>query len=389
MRIGGIIAEFDPFHNGHAFLIDSVKKRGFDAVVCVMSGEFVQRGAYAIASKRARAQAAICGGADLILSLPFPWSCAGAEYFASASVSILCRLGVVDALCFGSECGDLQKLQRCTDILDGISRESVRQIQKEQPQLSFIQAREILLTERLGEQDAALLRLPNNLLGVEYLRALKNENAPIEPLTILRQGTSHKETTPSASVASSSYIRERLALGDPASVRDLMPKAACSALETEYRFVDEDRYFTLLCGAVLSRQPEELSQIAEIGGGMEYALYRELLCHNDYPSLFDALRARHLTDAKIRRSLLFASLGVPQRALRESPLFTEVLAANDTGKAILAQLRNSEPDIALLSKSGAIRKCSSNAQAQFKRQRRSEIVFSKLLKPTLSGSSKS
>ena len=165
MKINGIVAEFNPFHNGHKFLIDSVREDKNDGVVCVMSGNFVQRGEPAIISKFARTKAAIECGADLVLELPLPYSIASAMYFANGAIETLNGLGVVDRICFGSECGDTEKLIRASEILNNpLMPEMLKNELKSG--ISYPAARQTVAEKLAESDDLSVLTTPNDTLAV-------------------------------------------------------------------------------------------------------------------------------------------------------------------------------------------------------------------------------
>ena len=217
MRVFGIICEYNPFHRGHKWQIDELRRLAGEeecAVVCAMSGDFVQRGDFAIERAHARAEAAVYGGADLVLELPLPWAISSAEGFARGGVSILVATGVVDTLVFGSECGNAAKLQRAAkallraDFPDALREELAKG-------LSFAAARESAARALIGE-DAAVLREPNDILGVEYCKALLQSGSTIAPLAILRKVVGHNGGA-AKGFASASHIRELLTNGEDAS----------------------------------------------------------------------------------------------------------------------------------------------------------------------------
>lgn len=378
MRICGVISEFNPFHNGHKFLLDSIRSDGYDAIICVMSGNFVQRGEFAVMDKKIRASIAVKNGADLVLSLPFPWSCATAEIFASAGVSILNRLGCVDVLCFGSECGDISKLAYCSEILLKTSVNDIKEYQKRDPSMSYAIARQEYIRNNFGSDASEILSNPNDILATEYIKSIKRLESNIKPFTVKRQQSSHDGKTSSDTVTSSSKIRELCVKKQWDEILPFIPDFDVDSLCTNYRSVNMELLFSLLLGAVLTHTPQELSGISEIFGGFEYALYREALTSTSYEQLFNALKSKHLTDAKIRRSLLFASLWVEKSALSVFPAFTEVLSSNDMGQTILSNIRNTA-QIEIISKIGNIKNASETAKEQFKLQRKSEMIFEKLL----------
>ena len=236
MTVTGIIAEYNPLHKGHEYQLKEARRlTGADYIIVVMSGCFTQRGTPAVLDKYDRAHMALSCGADLVLELPTRFACASAEYFASGAVSVLNRLGCVDYLCFGSECGDTQALRSAAALLSRAEKSpeyqhSLREAQK--GGLSFPTARSRALessrgtlSESFSEADASLFSLPNNILGIEYCRALDVLKSPIRPITIRRRGNYHdtelKEahggatsikasSTPDAPFSSASAIRTAL-----------------------------------------------------------------------------------------------------------------------------------------------------------------------------------
>ena len=187
----GIVAEYNPFHNGHARLIEQTRAQlgAVCPVVCVMSGDFVQRGSPAVYSKFARAEAAVRCGADLVLELLLPWSLSSAEGFARGAVGLLGSLGVVTHLSFGSECGELDPLQRVAEaLLDPLLGEDLRA--ELRSGIPFAAARQQAIARRVGAL-AELLQAPNNILAVEYLKAIYDQRLELHPLTVLRTGAQH------------------------------------------------------------------------------------------------------------------------------------------------------------------------------------------------------
>ena len=190
MSVAGIIAEFNPLHNGHAHLLSEAKKIASDGVVVVQSGNFTQRGTPAVLEKHRRAETALLCGADLVLELPLAFSVAGAQTFAYGGVSALDALGAVDTLLFGSECGKIEHLQTAADALFNLAVESAIH-ERMQAGAPFAAAREQAVRAVYGEEIASLLQTPNNILGIEYLRALRTLSSKITPQTVLRIGTPH------------------------------------------------------------------------------------------------------------------------------------------------------------------------------------------------------
>ena len=212
MRTAGIISEYNPFHRGHAWQICELRRRlgAETAVVCAMSGSFVQRGDFAVMRTHARAEAAVRGGADLVLELPLPWAIASAEGFAAGGVGVLAATGAVDTLVFGSECGDTETLKAVTAALESESFAAYLR-QGLQEGVSFAAAREAAARKLLGEK-AAVLAQPNDILGVEYCKAIARQAAALMPLALPRRGVGH-DGGAAEGFASASHIRELLING--------------------------------------------------------------------------------------------------------------------------------------------------------------------------------
>ncbi len=270
MKTIGIIAEFNPLHNGHKYLIDTCKKALLaDKCIVVMSSDFVQRGAPSIVDKFTRAKMALLSGADLVIELPVYYSLGSAEYFAGAAVSILDSLGVVDYLCFGSEFPSLDKLEQVADILhkepEGYKR-SLLDAQKRG--LSFASARSATLEKELSDNLSdfseynEILSSPNSILALEYLKRLKQINSKIRPYTIERIGQPYHSSEHS-SIPSASGVRARILSGysnslsenTKAILGDAMPREALSELEAyDGRFLQANDFSSLVHYKLLSEK---------------------------------------------------------------------------------------------------------------------------------------
>lgn len=216
MKVAGIIAEYNPFHRGHQYHIEETRKRtGADYVIVVMSGDYVQRGEPAIADKYIRTQMALSGGADLIIEMPALYATASAEYFATAGVGILDKLGCVDYLSFGSEWADIQDFSAYAELFLEEPRE-YKSILQEQLKLgkSFPEARAFaagkLLFNSKPEKATEFLKEPNHILGLEYVKALKRRSSSIEPIVIKRKGNHYHESEMTEGYSSATAIRREM-----------------------------------------------------------------------------------------------------------------------------------------------------------------------------------
>lgn len=318
MKTVGIIAEYNPFHNGHAWQLAKAKElTGADYAVVVMSGNFVQRGLPAIMEKSLRTEAALLCGADVVIELPVHYAAASAEYFASGAVSLLDRLGVVDSLCFGSECGDIGSLSELANTLltEG---ESFKALLKERLKegASYPQARNDALRVLSQQPESVLSALehPNNILGVEYLKALKKRNSRIQPCTVARTGSGYHEEDLDGPYSSALAIRKSIAAGnDIRSMEDQLPPDAFRLMthhmQKTFPILPED--FSALLSYKLI-QEQDFSRYFDIDSGLSDRLHHFLPAYTDYSSFCEKLKTKNLTYTKISRALLHILLNIYQ-----------------------------------------------------------------------------
>ena len=321
MKYVGIIAEYNPFHNGHARLFDAVKDA--EAVVCVMSGPFVQRGEAAVLPPHVRAEMALAAGADVVLELPFPFAAASARYFATAGVRALSGIGV-DTLVFGSETGDLERLT-------ALAKRAPSHAQRQSPATGDAAA----YFDTLGEEISS-----NDILAVEYLRALQAEAPFLTPFALKREGTAYRAIENEGAYPSATAIRAALARGEDVSA--FLPSEAVEIFNdavAKYGIADTARLgdamlaFLRGSGAALAAQ----AGLAECGGGLLERLVRAAGEANDYSSLCRAAATKRYTDGRIRRALLCMLAGVMPADLTAHPAYLRLLGANQRGRSFLAE----------------------------------------------------
>ena len=336
MKNIGIVCEFNPLHNGHERILDYARELGAERVVCVMSGNATQRGELAVLDKYTRAKAAIAAGADLVLELPFPWSSASAEYFARAAVAVLS--GSCDTLLFGSECGDIELICRAAMLASTDDfREEYRRRTKSGEGAAGV------YFDMLRESGAPLGS--NDLLGVEYVRAIGELGADMTPVTLKREGADYNdESIDGASYPSATAIRKMWQeLGFEDSAKH-MPRAAYEIYEKAY-FEGEMCDIYQLSRAILMyfrlRSPEDLQSYAECEGGIANRLCS--LAHecSSLEELYEKLSTKRYTDAKLRRALLFCLSEVERELLCSLPEYTTLLAADAKGRELLSAQRKS------------------------------------------------
>lgn len=352
----GVICEFNPFHNGHVRLLRAVRGALGDGVciVCVMSGRFVQRGEPAAADPYLRARAALCGGADLVLELPFPWSAASAEHFADAGVSVLSGLGV-ETLAFGTESGDLTLLRAAAEVLaqpDFPARSAARVRQGDGAAVALSG----LLREALSDITPALpddFPSSNDRLAMQYLRAMHAAGDAMTPLAVRREGQAFRDETlhdPSAPSASAIRLLMREASADPdclcAMLTGTMPDGALQvwldAIRAGQAPTDGSALLPFLHAFFRLADPDELTGFSGLSGGLSHRLVRAALDAPTPAVFLSSLHSRLYTDARLRRAMLNAVLGVTDTDLRAVPVYTTLLAANRRGCAFLKDLRSAQ-----------------------------------------------
>ncbi|MDX2495930.1 MAG: nucleotidyltransferase [Desulfuromusa sp.] len=346
MRAVGLITEYNPFHNGHLHhLQESLRVTEADVSVAVMSGHFLQRGEPALVDKWARAEMALAAGVDLVVELPLPWACSSAPDFARGAVQALTALGV-DSLCFGSESGEIEPLQCCADLLqtyDSTVAEKTAELLRQG--VNYPQARSQVLAELLPDEvDAATLGEPNNILGIEYLKALSQLKSPILPATIQRIGAGYHDTdTQHDGIASATGIRKKLAEGG--SVENLLSAGVLQILQQVTiagGIFSADYYFRLL-SAQIFRNCDGLNNCWLVENGIENRLLSVAGKSFSLEELLVGLKSRQLTRTRIQRMLVSVLLEMDKSVVRQQfsvgPLYLHLLAVSEQGQKFLAARR--------------------------------------------------
>ncbi len=337
MKIGGVVAEYNPFHNGHAYQLLELRRTGATHITVVMSGNFVQRGEPALLDKWTRTEAALLSGADLILELPLPYGAATAERFAFGAVSLLEGLGCVDLLGFGCESGDLPALQRAARAVeDPEVYEAVRE--RMAGGISFAAAREEAVRERWGETGASL-RQPNDILAVEYLRQLGRLGSSIQPVAVARKGAGHDSEMGEGGFASASFLRERWGDG-PGEVLTYLPRQTHRVYEqarAEGRILDRERWQWMELSGLRALSKERFAQVPDLSEGLENRLYTASRQAGSLSELYSLCKAKRYSHARLRRLALAAFLGVERDLYRLPPPYLRVLGFNGRGREILAK----------------------------------------------------
>ena len=343
MKVIGVTAEYNPFHTGHGYQIAESRRilGGETAVIAVMSGHWVQQADCAIADKWTRARLALMGGADLVLELPTPWATASAERFCRGAVTLLNSTGVVDCISFGSECGDVERLQKAARCLDSDSfRESL--LLHLNKGLSFPAARQRAVEELEGPETAALLSGANNNLGVEYMRALNSLHSEIKPLTVTRQGAGHNTFTENLPFASATQIRHCLRSGDfDSALPYLIPGGAEILRETPLSHLNYIQRPML--AKLRTMTADDWAALPDSGQaeGLPRRLEKAAMESRSVEEFLDKVKTKRYTHARLRRLLLWAFLGLTTAEFPKEPPYLRVLGFNEKGQILLKQMKKS------------------------------------------------
>ncbi len=337
MNITGIVAEYNPYHNGHQYLTAKCREAGATHVVAVMSGNFVQRGSVAIMDKRARAKAALSDGVDLVLELPVPWAVSTAELFARGGLSVLAGLGCVDSLAFGCETADGELLQKAAEAVCDIK---VHDLIKDELEggITYAAARENAVRKLYGDEIADVISKPNNILAVEYLKAMKSVGTSFNVMPIKRNGAEHDSLKENGEFSSASALRIMLERGDERAF-EFMPESSVSEFKrlekvgrAPVAIDDSER-------AILSRlrmlSAEDIKEAPDVSEGLENRIYNAIQSATSLEELYSIVKTKRYTHSRIRRIITALYLGIaPQDALHKVP-YIRVLGFNEQGREIL------------------------------------------------------
>ncbi len=357
MKTIAVIAEFNPFHNGHAWFLAEARRRAqADALVVIMSGDYVQRGEPAVFDKFTRAETALLCGADLVLELPVSCAAAGAGYFAQGAVRLLDALGCADELWFGSECGDIQPFEETAALLADESPTYAAALQDSlSGGLSFPAARAAALSLTTGRDPGDLLSAPNNILGLEYCVALARAKSSIRPRTIGRRGSGYHDTFLTEGLSSATairklllYLRENGSQTGPAGIKDLlrgqMPDACLPAviraLESSLPVCADD-FSEMLHYQLLRETAESLTGYLDLSEDLAARIIRLLPKYRSFTQFAALLKSRNATRTQINRALLHALLGIRQAdpALAMSLPFARLLGFRSEAAALLTGIK--------------------------------------------------
>ena len=358
----GIIAEYNPFHNGHIYQLNSSKSiTNSDYSIAIISGNFTQRGDVAIVDKWTRAQMALENGIDLVIELPTVYAISSAENFASGAVKILDSLGIVNFLSFGSECNDISILSQVTDVLVDEPPEYKTLLSHELDKgVSFPKARERALMMYLNDvrRFASVLSSPNNILGIEYLKALKKQKSLMQPITIQRKDSKYNDDTipTDSQFASATALRKLCATHHSDILQRFMPEASYKilndAMENGNIVKNISDFDKLIIYTLRRMSTDEIANLPDVSEGLEFAIKSAVNQCNTVSELLSIINTKRYTQTRLQRILLYAILGITKKDMQLSKItkpYIRVLGFNDKGQELISQISKKNRKLEIVS----------------------------------------
>ena len=350
----GIIAEYNPFHNGHLYHLEEAKQRsGCNYSICVMTGNFAQRGGTSLINKWTKTEMALAGGIDLVLELPTIYSVSSAENFAEGAVKVLNTTGIVTNLAFGMESNDLSSLNNIANVLYQEPREYVTMLNHELSRgNSFPKARESAIMMYLNDikRYANILSGSNNILAIEYLKALKKTKSDMMPLGVQRKKVFYNDDKIVDDFASASAIRKLVQLQQFDDIRRVMPKECYMLLREEMKrgnlVFDLRKYETIILYNLRKMTIRDIANIPDVSEGLEYNIKEAAENCNTIRDFIDMVKTKRYTQTRIQRILVYALLGIDRKMMdlsRKVIPYLRVLGCNDKGKELLSEIVRRDP----------------------------------------------
>lgn len=358
-NVVAIIGEYNPFHNGHAYHIQKTKQlTNADYVIAIISGNFVQRGNVSLIDKWSKADMALLNGVDLVIELPTVYSISSAENFANGAIKILNSLKIVDTLSFGSEFCDLDVLEEIAEVLINEPSEFKTLLEHELSKgLSFPKARENALLMYLNDirKYANILSSPNNILAIEYLKALKKTKSSIKPLAIKRINVGYNELETKNNFASATAIRQKIIDNTPAGISKLMPsssyKVLYNSIKKGHYVKDISAYEKEILYSLRRMYTDEIADLPDVTEGLENSIQDAADSCNTLNEFMNIVKSKRYTSTRIQRILLYALLGITKEDMKTSNKITpyvRILGMNNKGKELLSLISRSNPKLNII-----------------------------------------
>lgn len=350
MKVAFIACEYNPFHNGHLYHINKTKDSGADAVVCIMSGNFVQRGEIAITEKHIRAKTALLNGADIVIELPLKYAVSDASHFAEGFIRTAAATGLDGFISFGSK-DDLETLLKMQELC--FSDEAMQFVSDMQKQgYSYAAAKSIYMAENFGKNESKILDDANNILALEYINnAIRLMNNP-QFFSVERKGAAHDSDSVSDNTASAGFIRNEIyrlnednySITGLYKCESLMPEITFNTLLEAYSAglfpADKSKAETALFSRILTLNEDEFRAVNNVNQGLENRITEKIRISSSLEEAYSMIKTKRFTHARIRQILLQAALGIKRDDINAGPSYIRILGFNNTGRAILRKMKD-------------------------------------------------
>lgn len=362
-KVLGIVAEYNPFHNGHFYHMQESKKiTEADSCICVISGNFTQRGEPSIVNKWAKTYMALCCGADLVIELPTIYSISSAENFASGAIKIFDSLKIVTDISFGAECNDLATLNNIANVFYSEPANYKTILNHELKRgLSYPMARENAVLMYLNDikRYANVLSNSNNILAIEYLKALKQQKSMIQPNIVPRKNVYYNDQKIVDDFASATAIRKLMLNREYAEVRKVVPRSTYQIVGEEYKknhiILGIKKYEKEIIYALRVMPIEEIQNLPDVNEGLEFAIKKAASETNNIEELIEKVKSKRYTQTRIQRILLYVLLGITKKDMEDSKKmvpYVRVLGFNSRGKILISEIMNQNPKLNMITSVG-------------------------------------
>lgn len=358
-KVLGIIAEYNPFHNGHLHhLQNSLKLTNADYTIAIITGNFTQRGSTSLIDKWSKAEIALKNGIDLVIELPLLYSISSAENFAEGAIKILSSLNVVDYLSFGAETDDIATLNVIADTLYREPKEYKNILSHELSKgLSYPKARENALLMYLQDirRFTNVLSTPNNILGIEYLKALKKFKSPIMPVAIKRFDVGYNDTTYTENIASATAIRNIVKNNSLDILKKVVPENSFSTILENIKIghvlPDLSTFEKQIIYNLRSMSIEEIAKLPDVSEGLEYAIKNAANSCNSIVEFLSIIKSKRYTSTRLQRILLYSLLNITKKDMqisRKTIPYIRVLGFNERGRYIISEVARQNPKLEIV-----------------------------------------
>ena len=354
----GIVAEYNPFHNGHLYhLLKSKDITKDDYTIAIISGNFTQRGESSLIDKWTKAEMAIDCGIDLVIELPTIYSISSAENFADGAIKILNSLKIVDHISFGAESEEINSLNLIANVLYKEPKDFKALLSEELNKgLSFAKARENAVIKYFNDKSyGSVISSPNNILGIEYLKSLKKHRSKIEPVLIPRKVSGHLNYDYTGTISSSTAIRNMIRTGNTRNLKDALTPSSYTILKEEinngHYIGDFSEFEKIIMYKLRTQNVEDIKKLPDVSEGLENLIKKAAQSCNTLENFINMVSSKRYPETRIKRIALYSLLGISEKEIEISKKVTpyvRILGFNKKGKELLSKISKANPSLKVI-----------------------------------------